>query len=116
MEKTEVKLTRWGVAHNLKLTPYKKEIDYGDKVLIYHFSSKQYLEIFEKKMDKNRETINASLSKRFGFDIVNDVLCDLKLYTATEKRGFYIIDNNSKEGFEWASNIILNGQKLMKKN
>ena len=113
MEKTEIKLTRWGVAHNLKLTPYKKEIDYGDKVLTFHFSSNQYLEIFEKKMLKNRETINTSLSKRFGFEIVNDILCDIKLYSVTEKRGFYITD--SKEGFEWITNITLIGHKLMKK-
>ena len=114
MEKQNIKLTRYGVAHNLNFTPFKKEIDYGESSLVYHFSSEYYLKIFERKMNENRESINNSLSNRFGFTISNNVLCDITLYSKTEKRGFYITD--SKEGFEWQENIILNGQKLMKKN
>ena len=114
MEKQEIKLTRWGVAHDLNFTPFTKLIDYGECSLTFHFSSAYYLELFEKKMLKNRESINSSLSNRFGFNIVNDLLCDIKLYSVTEKRGFYI--KNDKEGFEWINNIILDGKNLMKKN
>lgn len=116
MEKSEVQLTRWGVAHNLQLSPYKKTIDYGENggILTFYFSSQLILEIFEKKLEENRKKINESLSKRFGFAIVNNVLCDVKLYSVTEKRGFLI--KTEKEGFEWKEHIILNGAQLTKNN
>lgn len=116
MENSKSNLTRWGVAHNLRVSPYKKIIDYGENVgvLTFYFSSQLILDIFEKKLKQNRETINKSLSKRFGFEIVNDILCDIKLYSVTEKRGFLIEKENDKEGFEWKEHIILNGVQLMK--
>lgn len=114
MENSDVKLTRSGVAYNLKISPHKKVIDYGENggILEFYFSSQLLLGIFEKKLEGNRERINKSLSKRFGFNIENNVLSDIQLYSATEKRGFLI--KTEKEGFEWKEHITLNGAQLMK--
>lgn len=109
-------LTRNGIAYNLKLSPYEHIIDYpnGESVK-YKFSSQLYRENFINKVKGNREKISQSLSNRFGIDISNDVLCDLKLYSSIEKRGFLI---ETKEGYYKCLNTIkLDGQnKIQKKS
>ena len=112
MESMGVKLTKRGIAYNLKLSPYKKKINYGgNRCLTYVFSSTNYLKKFEGMLEDNRININNSLSKRFGFTIMNDLLCDIKLYSTIEKRGFLILNN--KEGFECLESIKLDGKNLM---
>lgn len=106
-------MTRWGIAHNLEVSPYTLIVDYEDEQLEYVFSSEQYKNIFYKKFIDNRIKINTSLSKRFGFKIENDKLADLKLYSTTEKRGFLI---KGKEEYKCLDIIELIGVNLIHKN
>ena len=106
-------MTRWGVAHNLEISPYTLLVDYQDEQLEYVFSSQQYKDIFYKKFIDNRIKINTSLSNRFGFKIENDKLADLKLYSMTEKRGFLI---KGKEEYKCLDTIELIGVNLIHKN
>lgn len=109
-------LTRNGIAYNLKLSPYEHIIDYPNgEVIKFKFSSLLYKENFIKKVTDNRKKISQSLSNRFGIDISNDILCDLKLYSSIEKRGFLI---ETKEGYYKCLNTIkLDGQnKIQKKS
>ena len=111
----EVKLSRNGIANDLKITPFKKKINYAsNNYLIFYFSSQLYLNKFTERLEENREKITASLSNRFGFVVVNDVLCDIKLYSSIEKRGFLIKSN--KEGYECLANIVLDGKRTTLKN
>lgn len=108
-------LTRNGVARKITASPYKLRVNYTDDYfLIFVFSSELYKEKFEERLKDNREKINGSLSHRFGFKIENNVLCDIKLYTMIEKRGFLI--KNNKEGFECLKDLELNGNKVIIKN
>lgn len=111
----ETKLTLSGIAYDLNISPHKKKINYTqNNYIIYTFSSDLYRRKFEEKLEDNRKVINDSLSKRFGFTIENNILCDIKLYSSIEKRGFLL--RNSKEGFEWLENIKLDGKNLIMKN
>ena len=89
-------LTRDGIAYDLNISPYRLEVPYEDCTLTYVFSSELYRKNFYNRFLENREKISASLSKRFGFHIENDLLCDLKLYTMIEKRGFLILKGEDK--------------------
>lgn len=109
-------LTRNGIAYNLRLSPYEYTMNYSNGESIrYKFSSLLYKDKFIEKIESNRESINTSLSKRFGLNISNEILCDLKLYSSIEKRGFLI---ETKEGYYKCLNIIvLDGQnKIQKKS
>lgn len=106
-------ITRYGVAHDLTISPYSLVVDYQDESLEYVFSSEQYKNIFYKKFIDNRIKINESLSNRFGFKIEVDKLADLKLYSMTEKRGFLI---KGKDDFKCLNTIELIGVNLMNKN
>ncbi len=108
------RLTRSAVAYDLNISPHRLEVPYGEEVLTYVFSSALYRRYFYERFLDNREQIGASLSKRFGFEIQNDLLCDLKLYTAIEKRGFLILKDEVK--FVCRENIILDGQRLTMRN
>lgn len=104
-------LTRNGIAYDLTKSPYQVVVTYGkDDSIIYTFSSEYYKQNFMKKLEDNRELINNSLSKRFGFRIVNNKIGDLKLYKSIEKRGFLIETEDSK--VECLSNITLDGLRL----
>lgn len=110
----EVKLSRNGIANNLHVTPFTKKILYAsNNYLIFCFSSKLYLNKFNERLEENRKKINTSLSGRFGFTVENDVLCDIKLYSSIEKRGFLL--KNHKEGFECLESIILDGKRATAK-
>ena len=69
---------------------------------------------FISKQKDNREKINLSLTNRFGFEIKNNLLCDLKLYAQIEKRGFLIF-NAEGEMFECRKSIALDGQRVIAK-
>ena len=103
-------LTRANIAYNLEKTPHKLSINYEGVEVVYHFSSNQYLTKFETRRDDNRNSIEESLFKRFGFAIKLDILADLKLYSSLEKRGFLISVNGE---YKWQNTIILDGLKLM---
>lgn len=108
------KLTRANVAYDLTISPYKVPISYSGDIVTFVFSSALYKEKFEKSKQENRDKINASLSNRFGFKIINDKLCDLKLYMTIEKRGF-LIYKGEKE-FICQEDITLNGENLTMPN
>ena len=106
-------LTRGGVALNLAESPYRYNVDYSSRStsITFVFSSDFYRKNFIRKLSGNRKKINASLSKRFGFTLENSVLCDIKLYTSIEKRGFLIYQNG--ERFECLSSLKLDGDSLI---
>lgn len=107
---SKVITTRYGVAYDFNLSPFKEKIIYDHEELEFIFSSDLYRTKFIEKLEDNRNKINESLSKRFGFRIMNNKLCDIKLYTSIEKRGFLI--NTNQERIECLSNIILDGDNL----
>ena len=107
-------LTKDGICYNLKETPYIHAINYGGEQITYHFSSMVYKLKFINKKKDNREKINLSLTNRFGFEIKNNLLCDLKLYSQIEKRGFLIF-NVEGEMFECLKSITLDGQRVIAK-
>lgn len=109
-----VKLTRGGISNNLHETPFTKKVLYAcNNYLIFCFSSQYYLNKFNDNLEDNRNKIHTSLSKRFGYEIKNEVLCDIRLYSSIEKRGFLI--KNHKEGFECLESIILDGKRATTK-
>ena len=108
------KLTRANVAYDLTISPYRVPISYSDDVLTFVFSSALYKDKFEKAKEENRNKINSSLSNRFGFKIINNMLCDLKLYITIEKRGF-LIYKGEKE-LICQNDITLDGEKLTMPN
>ena len=107
-------LTRGGVAYDFNMSPYRYNVDYGYSSITYVFSSNYYLGNFVDRMKSNRDKINQSLSRRFGFTVNNDILCDLKLYSSIEKRGFLIYKDG--ERFECLSTITLDGVNLTTTN
>lgn len=107
-------LTRSAVAYDLNISPHKLEVPYENETVVYVFSSALYRQKFYERFLDNREQIGASLSKRFGFEIQNDLLCDLKLYTTIEKRGFLIFKDGVK--FVCRENIILDGHRMTKRS
>ena len=111
----DTQLTKSGVAYDLTISPHRYEVIYNNESkLIYTFSSNLYLTKFQEKLVEHREKVNKSLTKRFGFGIENNQLCDIKLYTMIEKRGFLI--DNTKERFECLSSIKLDGNNLIMMN
>lgn len=107
-------LTRGGVCYDLKVSPFDFKVSYGDEEIRYVFSSEYNRSVFRERIENNRNVYNDSLSKRFKIDIVLNKLCDVKLYSNIEKRGFLI--ETSKERFECLSIIRLDGNKLIPKN
>ena len=107
-------LTRGGVAYDFDYSPYRQLIRYGSiSELTYIFSSELNKQRFNDRLEENRNKINESLSKRFGFKIINNKLCDIKLYSTIEKRGFLI---KGKEEYRCLNTIELDGLNLTIKN
>ena len=99
------------VAHDLNISPHKTVVLYPEgQELIFVFSSDLYRRKFEERLWENRDSINKSLTNRFGFQIRNDRVADLKLYTLIEKRGFLIYKDGVK--IECLGNITLDGSKV----
>ena len=110
-----MQLTRRGVCYDLYKTPYRIQYDYENGTCImFMFSSQTNLEKFNERLTDNREKTNDSLSKRFKFEIKQDIICDLRLYKNVETRGFLICSNG--EYIECLEHIQLNGVEVMKKN
>lgn len=105
------KLTRNNIAYDFKISPFIHNVEYENKSYRYVFSSELYKNKFIERIKENRETINSSLSNRFGFKIKNDILADLVLYRKIEKRGFLVFIN--EEELTCPENIILDGKNLI---
>lgn len=108
-------LTRSNIAYNLEISPHIFDVDYedGDK-LTFVFSSELYMNKFFDSIEDHRNKINHSLSKRFDLNFVNDKLCDIKLYSLIEKRGFLI--KRKDEKFKCLNDITLNGLTMTQRN
>lgn len=106
------KLTRSNVAHDLNISPHKLTIEYYVDSITFVFSSEYNRNRFCAKLVENRNYHNDSLSKRYGFEIQNDVLCDVKLYSQVEKRGFLILVDGEK--IECLTKVNLHGAKILK--
>ena len=108
-------LTKSQIAYDFNISPHKHSITYSDgETLTFIFSSNLYKGKFKEQLQKNREKFNTSLTNRFGFEVINNKLCDIKLYSTLEKRGFLIYKGLVK--FECLNNIILDGQTLTERN
>ena len=107
-------LTRNNIAHDLNISPHRQIVHYMGAIVIYVFSSEFYREKFKRECVEHRRKINNSLSNRFGFSIRAELVADLKLYSAIEKRGFLIYYNEDK--VECLSDITLDGLMLTPKN
>lgn len=102
--------TRNGVCYDLQRSTYRITVD----SLTFVFSSRLHLDKFKAKLNENRDIINYSLSRRFGFTIEVSRLADIVLYKRIETRGFLIVTN---EGLElWQENLKFGGGKATKKN
>lgn len=108
------KLTRDNIAYDFNISPHKLAVNYPDEEITFVFSSNLYKTNFEKRLLENRETINNSLSKRFGVNIRADKIADLRLYQNIEKRGFLLYKGLVK--VECLNDIILDGQKMTLQN
>lgn len=108
-------LTRAGISYDFDTSPYKLKVEYNNGCeLVYTFSGDYNLNSFKNKLEENREKINKSLSNRFKLDVECNMLCDIKLYTLIEKRGFLIEDK--EERYECLNIIKLDGLMLTIKN
>ena len=101
-----VKLTRNGVCYDLRNTPYKHTVDYGDYKIVFSFSSELNRKRFAEKLIDNRIIINTSLSNRFKMKVKLNKMADIDLYNKVEKRGFYIVANGRI--VEWLEEIVIN--------
>ena len=81
-------LTRSKVAYNLGISPHRFTIDYGDTVVTYVFSSDLYKRKFIERLVENRESINSSLTNRFGYECAINELCKIKTLFFNRKKGF----------------------------
>ena len=108
--------TRGGIFHNLDKSTFTIKIFYDSDQdwMCFCFSSNMYLEKFKNRLSSNRESISKLLSQRYGFEIINDKLCDIYLYSRIEKRGFLI--KHPGGDYKWLSNIRLDGSNLTLKN
>ena len=106
------KLTRSNVAHDLNISPHKLTIEYYVDNITFVFSSEYNRNRFCAKLAENRNQINDSLSNRFGFEFQNDVLCDVKLYSQVEKRGFLILVDGEK--IQCLTEVKLHGARIHK--
>ena len=109
-----MELTRRGVCYDLETTPYNYRIEYNDNSIIYNFSSEYNKERFINRLVSNREYINNSLSNRFGVTTYFPELCDIKLYSIIEKRGFLIQVNS--EYYKCLDKVVLSGMKITLKS
>ena len=104
-------MSRRGIAYNLAVSPYSEKVFYkGGDFVEYVFSSQLYKTNFQERIEENRQKINESLSKRFGYGIENNKLADIKLYLSVEKRGFLLRDREKE--YTCQKNIKLDGLKL----
>jgi len=107
-----MKLTRNNIAYDLEFSPHAVNIPYGEfENLTFVFSSELYRNKFLEKRESNREQIEQSLKKRFGFAIKAEILADIRLYTTIEKRGFLIVKEGDK--IKCLNNLQLDGEKVI---
>lgn len=106
-------LTRSKVAYDLNISPHRIVMSYDNQEITYVFSSDLYKRKFYERIEETRKYYTDSIKNRFGFDVSIDLLCDLKLYTTIEKRGFLLFVDGDK--IECQNNITYAGGKMIVK-
>lgn len=86
-------LTRGGVCYDFTKTPFTVKVD----GVTFKFSSRLYMNKFTEKLEENREIVNYSSTRRYGFKVVTNGIADVLLYRKIEKRGFLIVDADGNE-------------------
>lgn len=104
-----MEITRNGVVHNLKFSPFKYRINN----VTFYFSSYSHLKKYRERLKTNRETIIYSLYRRFKIKIYNNILCDIVLYSKLETRGFLL--EYKGVFYECLGEVILNGENQIEK-
>lgn len=103
-------LTRDGVCYDLTKSPYSC-VKNG---VTFYFSSQKHLDKFQDRLKTNRDTINYSLTKRFGFSVDVSTLADVVLYKKVETRGFLIAVEEVE--YKCLKSLKLGGAKVTLRN
>ena len=106
------KLTRGGICYDLKVSPFTVTVYYQNvhDYVTYVFSSELNRVKFLERMDSQREKIENSFTKRFGYTIKHNLIADIQLYQMIENRGFLIQING--DNLECLNSIKLDGSKM----
>jgi hypothetical protein len=107
-------MTRYGVEHDLKKSPFTYTVQYDNlNEIEYCFSSDSIKTRFIALRNGFYEETEDSLSNRFKMDFrVSKDLTDVNLYRKVESRGFLIFFNG--EEITWQRALKYDGQKLEK--
>jgi hypothetical protein len=98
-----------GIYYDLSESIYTLRLDN----ITYVFSSQTYLNKFKIRYLQNREDFSKKLTARYGLLLKFNVLADILLYRAIEKRGSYLLD--SKGDKICLENQNLHGMLLIQK-
>ena len=110
-------MTRNGIVRDLKKSPHKTILNYSENYFItFFFSSELYKTKFEERLHEHRKLINSKLSKRFHFQIQNEAISDMTLYSIIEKRGFLIKSNLDGKDITCLDKVKLDGKNEITKN
>ena len=110
-------MTRNGIVRDLKKSPHKLILHYNENYFItFFFSSELYKTKFEERMHEHRQLINSKLTKRFHFQIQNEAISDVTLYSTIEKRGFLIKSNIDDKEITCLNKVRLDGKNEITKN
>ena len=107
-------LTRNNIAYNLKESPYDVVVQSYSQEMKFVFSSEMNKERFINRIRDSREKIESSLTNRFKFKVINDIIADIVLYKSIEKRGFLIIVDGKE--ITCLQSITLDGDKVILTN
>ena len=86
-------MTRGGIEWNLNKSDYRCNF----KGLIFCFSSKFYLNKFEKEVQEYIDIENKKLYNKYKLDVDFTLYLAIAFYKKIEKRGFKIIEPRKKE-------------------
>lgn len=104
--------TRNGIYYDLNYSKYIFNVP--DTNIKFVFSSMLYMTKFKEQYLLNREQQNIKFKARYKLNIDAVILPDIMLYNKIEKRGFLIINERGQKLCR--ENLILNGEKVMRKN
>lgn len=86
-------MTKAGIEHNLKKSPYYTTVNYTDgRVMMFYFSSQNAKNKFDEGRFNHAAQLRESLTARFKMQIiVSNMFADVDFYRRIERRGFYIV-------------------------
>lgn len=84
-------MTRSGVEHDLRISPFKYELHNGHYRFVYHFSSQKVLDRYVEGLDQYMSATISGLQARFRMHCFIDIsFLATVYYHRMEKRGFYM--------------------------